>query len=157
LIPIELSINFLTYEGREYYCAFARDITARKRSEEALRRSEAFFTSVVENLPNMVFVKDAKELKFVRFNKAGEQLLGHSRKVLIGKNDYDFFTKEETGFCTETDRQVLHSGRLLDTPEELIQTRDRGERILHTKKVPIFDTDGAPQFQQANKMEAVRR
>jgi hypothetical protein len=52
---------------------------------------------------------------------------------------------------------VLHSGQLLDTPEELIQTRDRGERILHTKKVPIFDTDGAPQFQQANKMEAVRR
>jgi PAS domain S-box-containing protein len=47
----------------------------------------------------MVFVKDAKELKFVRFNKAGEQLLGHSRKVLIGKNDYDFFTKEGRAFA----------------------------------------------------------
>jgi len=175
LIPIEVSVNYLAYEGKEYHCAFVRDITARKRTEEALRRSEAFFTSMVENLPNMVFVKDATDLKFVRFNKAGEDLLGHPREALIGKNDYDFFSKEEADFFTENDRQVLQSGRLMDIPEESIQTRNKGARTLHTKKVPIFDTDGAPQFlmgisediterkqleaqfQQSKKMEAVGR
>ncbi len=146
LIPIEVSINHLFYEGKEYHCAFVRDITERKRAEEELRRSQAFITSVVENLPNMIFVKDATDLKFVRVNKAGEDLLGYSREVLIGKSDYDLFQKEEADFFTEKDRQVLESGRLLDIPEEPIETKDQGLRILHTKKIPICDDKGEPQY-----------
>ena len=146
LIPIEVSVNYLFHEGKEYHCAFVRDITERKRAEEALRRSQAFITSVVENLPNMIFVKDAKDLKFVRVNKAGEDLLGHSREVLIGKSDYDFFPKEEAGFFTAIDRQVLKTGSLLDIPEEPIETKHQGRRILHTKKIPIYDDTGEPQY-----------
>ena len=146
LIPIEVSVNYLSYEGKEYHCAFVRDITDRKRAEEELRRSQAFITSVVENLPNMIFVKDVKDLKFVRVNKAGEHLLGHSREVLIGKSDYDFFPKEEADFFTAKDRQVLKTSRLLDIPEESIQTKHQGLRILHTTKIPICDDTGEPQY-----------
>ena len=124
----------------------ARDITEQKRAREERRRSRAFITSVVENLPNMIFVKDAKNLKFIRFNKAGEDLLGYSREDLIGKTDYDLFPKAEADFFTETDRQVLKAGRLHDIPEESIQTRDKGQRILHTKKIPLLDADGTPQY-----------
>ncbi len=46
---------------------------------------------MLENLPNMVFVKDAEELKFVRFNRAGETPIGSPREELIGKNDHDLF------------------------------------------------------------------
>jgi len=35
-----------------------------------------------KNFPNMIFLKDAKELRFTRFNRAGEELLGHSRSDL---------------------------------------------------------------------------
>jgi two-component system, cell cycle sensor histidine kinase and response regulator CckA len=122
------------------------DITDRKQAEEILRRSEAFITSVMETLPDMVFVKDAQDLKFVRINKAGEDLLGYPRESLIGKSDYDFFPKPEADFFTDTDRQVLKSGRLHDIPEEPIQTSDKGQRILHTKKIPILDAAGAPQY-----------
>ena len=146
MIPIEVSVNYLSYEGKEYHCAFVRDITERKRAEEELRRSQALITSMVENLPNMIFVKDAKDLKFVRFNKAGEHLLGHSREVLIGKSDYDFFPKEEADFFTVIDRQVLKTGSLLDIPEEPIETKHQGRRILHTKKIPIYDDTGEPQY-----------
>ena len=55
--------------------------------EEELRRAEAFLDSVVENIPNMVFVKSAEDLRFVRFNRAGEELLGYSRSDLLGKNE----------------------------------------------------------------------
>jgi PAS domain S-box-containing protein len=122
------------------------DITERRRTEEALRRSEVFITSVVENLPNMIFVKDAKDLTFVRFNKTGEDLLGHSREALMGKSDYDFFPKEEADFFTQTDRQVLQTGGLLDIPEEVIETKHQGLRILHTKKIPIYDDTGEPRY-----------
>jgi two-component system, cell cycle sensor histidine kinase and response regulator CckA len=175
LIPVEVSVSYLFHEGKEYHCAFVRDITERNRAREAQRRSNAFITSMVENLPNMIFVKDAKNLKYIRFNKAGEDLLGYSREDLIGKSDYDVFPKAEADFLTETDRQVIQSGRLLDIPEESVMTRDKGQRILHTKKIPLLDPDGTPQyllgiseditehkrleaqFLQAQKMEAVGR
>ena len=122
------------------------DITERKDAEEELRRAEAFLDSVVENIPNMVFVKSAEDLRFVRFNRAGEELLGCSRSELLGKNDHDFFPAEEAEFFTSKDRQVLESGRLVDVPEERIQTREHGERYLHTRKIPILDADGHPAY-----------
>ncbi|MFH0821899.1 MAG: ABC transporter substrate binding protein, partial [Pseudomonadota bacterium] len=87
--------NLLFAEG------LCQDITDRKRAEEALREREEFLSSIVENIPDMIFIKDAKELRFVRFNKAGEKLLGYKREDLIGKNDYDFFPKEQADFFTK--------------------------------------------------------
>jgi len=125
---------------------FVKDITERRQAENALRESEEFLNSIVENIPNMIFVKDGKDLRFVRFNKAGKELLGYSSEELIGKNDYDFFPKDEADFFTSKDRVVLETGTLIDIPEELIQTRQKGERILHTKKIPLCDHQGVPQY-----------
>lgn len=122
------------------------DITERKNAEDALRESEKFLNSVFENIPDMIFVKDARDLRFVRFNKAGEDLLGFSREELYGKNDYDFFPRDEAAFFTEKDREVLKNRQLVDIPEEKIQTRLKGGRILHTKKIPIMDESGKPGY-----------
>jgi PAS domain S-box-containing protein len=121
------------------------DNTERKRDEEALTASQEFLSSIIENIPNMIFIKDAKELRFTRFNKAGEKLLGHSREELIGKNDYDFFIKEQADFFTKMDREVLESGQVLDIPEEAMDTA-AGRRILHTKKIPLMDRRGKPAY-----------
>src|SRR5262249_51736805 len=76
----------------------------------------------------------------------GEQLLGYSREELIGKSDYDIVPKVEADFFTTMDRQVLQQGHLLDIPEEPIETRWKGKRLLHTKKVPINGDDGTPLY-----------
>jgi PAS domain S-box-containing protein len=117
-----------------------------KKTEEQFRQSSNFLNTVLENIPNMIFVKDAKDLRFVRFNRAGEELLGHSREDLIGKNDYDFFPKEQADFFTAKDRDVLEKGKLLDIPEEPVNTLTKGERWLHTKKLPVMGEDGKPAF-----------
>lgn len=108
------------------------------RDHEALL---AFLGAIVENIPNMIFLKEEKELRFVLLNRAGEELLGLSRAELIGRNDYDFFPREEADFFTEKDRMVLQSGNLLDIREETIHT-SKGVRILHTKKLPISGLGG---------------
>jgi PAS domain S-box-containing protein len=124
-----------------------QDITERKRAEDELRRTNTFLDSIIENLPNMMFLKDAKTLRFVRFNRAGVNLLGCSEDDLLGKTDYDFFQKKELAdYFTEQDRQVLRGKEVVDIPEEPLQTRDKGERILHTRKVPILNANGEPEY-----------
>ncbi|TKB33489.1 MAG: response regulator [Nitrospira sp.] len=128
------------------YRGIDRDITERHRTAEETRHNQTLLASIIENIPHMIFVKDAKTLKFVRFNLAGEQLLGYPREELIGKSDYDFFSEQEADFFTSLDRKTLQLGQSLDIPEELIETRQKGKRLLHTKKVPINGEDGTPQY-----------
>jgi len=146
--PVSLSATAAYDESGRYLRSRATmfDITKRRSLEEALRESSAFLESIVENLPLMVFVKKAADLRFVKFNRAGEELVGHSRGELIGRNDYDFFPREQADFFTAKDREVLREGEVVDIAEEPIQTAHRGLRILHTRKIPLRGPDGEPRF-----------
>jgi two-component system, sensor histidine kinase len=130
-----------------------RELAEHQRTEEALARRTAeledarsFLDSVLENLPVMLFVKDAQDLRFVRWNRAEEEGLGIDRAAAIGKSDYDFFPEQQARFFEAKDRAVLTGGRMVDIPEEAIQTAHRGLRFLHTIKVPVRGADGTPKY-----------
>jgi PAS domain S-box-containing protein len=122
------------------------DITARKRIEHELKAANAFLDAIVENIPLMLFIKESQSLRFIRVNRTGEDLLGWPNQTLIGKTAYDFWPKEQAEFFIEKDRETLTNGSVVDIPEEPIQTRHQGVRLLHTKKVPIRDTAGHPMY-----------
>jgi PAS domain S-box-containing protein len=123
----------------------ALNITERKNAESELHKINTFLDSIVENIPNMLFVKEAENLNFERVNKAAEAILGHPRQELVGKDDYQFFPRAEADFFIAMDRRVLRDKQLLDIPEETVHT-PKGERILHTKKIPLLDEKGQPKF-----------
>jgi PAS domain S-box-containing protein len=116
-----------------------------RMAEERAVRASSLLDAIVENIPDMVFVKDAERLAFVRLNRAGEELLGMSRDDLLGKTDFDFFPPSEAEFFQAKDRETLYSTGLVDIAEEPIHTR-HGVRWLHTKKVPLLDATGKPQY-----------
>jgi two-component system cell cycle sensor histidine kinase/response regulator CckA len=103
--------------------------------------SAEFLCSIIDNLPLMVFVKDAAELRFELVNRAGEALLGHRREALIGRTDHDFFTKEQAEFFQAKDREAVASTGPIDVREEPISTLD-GVRWLRTVKMAIRDDAG---------------
>ncbi|MES1265188.1 MAG: PAS domain-containing protein [Variovorax sp.] len=120
-------------------------LTAGREAERDARTLSAFLDSIIENIPLMVFVKEARTLRFERFNRAGEELLGMSRQELLGKNDYDFFPREQADFFQAKDRDVLRGTSAVDIPEEPIET-PHGTRWLHTKKIPLRDRAGEPKY-----------
>ncbi len=119
-------------------------IDDRKQVQFELEKSRNMMNVIVENIPAMIFLKRAEDLKFELFNKAGEELLGYKRQSLIGKNDYDFFDKKQADFFTAKDREVLKSHHKLNIPEEFINSSDGSEKILHTRKVGLYDDKGNP-------------
>jgi len=56
VFPVEVTINHLEYAGREFYCAFARDMAERRRVLEALRESEERFRALVQNASDLIAV-----------------------------------------------------------------------------------------------------
>jgi PAS domain S-box-containing protein len=125
----------LAYERRE-----------RELAEKAANSAQAFLDSVIENIPDMIFIKDAQTLRFVRLNKAGEDLLGYPRDTLIGKNDRDLFAAEEAEFFAATDRETLAGRKVVNIEAEAVQTKNKGLRYLHTKKIPILGADGKARY-----------
>ncbi len=116
------------------------------RVKEKLRQSRGFLDSIIENLPSTVFIKDSGELRYILINKAGEELMECTRENIIGKNASEFLPEATAKTFNLNDREVLDKGRLMDIPEQSFQTFRHGERILHTKKIPLFNESGEPEY-----------
>jgi PAS domain-containing protein len=108
-----------------------RSDAQRRQADERTRNVQASLDSIIENVPNMVFVKEAADLRFVRINKAGEDLLGVTRDELIGRNDFDFFPREEAEFFTAKDRVALTAGALRTFPKSRSDAAQRYEVPSH--------------------------
>jgi PAS domain S-box-containing protein len=129
------------------YRGVDKDITERKKAEMELKESKALIEAVVENAPLMIFLKEATDLRFVIFNRAGEELLGYDRKDLIGKNNLDLFPPEQAAHFMAKDREVIDGEPgMLDIPEEPLLTAKKGQRLLHTRKVCIRGADGKTKY-----------
>jgi PAS domain S-box-containing protein len=122
------------------------DIAERRKVEAALSEKEEFLSTIVENIPVVLFVKDVGGLQLMQLNRAGEDLLGCAREDVYGKTDRDLFPKDVADRFTETDRKVLLEGCVLDIPRETIRTKEHDERILHTRKIPVYDNEGKPKY-----------
>ncbi|MFN6038657.1 MAG: PAS domain-containing protein, partial [Bacteroidota bacterium] len=128
-----------------FFITVFHDISNKKKSEIQKENTIVFLNSVIENLPNMVFIKDAEKLSFIKINKAGERLLGISRADLLGKTDFDFFPKKQAEYFVENDKNVIKNKTTLDIAEELIETKF-GSRWLHTKKIALSNNNHTPQY-----------
>jgi PAS domain S-box-containing protein len=141
-VPVEVSAHILP-DSR--WQAFVRDISERKRIEQELKAANASLDAIIENIPLVLFLKDAKSLRYLRLNRAGEDLLGWPKETFIGKNDYQLWPQTQAELFVEKDREALKD-KMIDIAEEPIQTHYQGVRLLHTKKVPILDSAGQPMY-----------
>ena len=120
--------------------------TQELRHENAERtRMESFLNSIVQNLPVAVVIKDARDLRFVLWNKANEGICGITSEEAVGRSDYDFFPKEQADQFVSRDREALLGNTLVENEEEIL-SRSNGRRILHSRKMSILGDNGQPSY-----------
>jgi len=119
---------------------------AKDTAERALGEQTNFYENIVQNLPGILFVKNVKKgFEYHMFNKEAARFFGYSSEEMIGKFDKDFFNESESDFFRTMDEATMNGRKIIDIPCEVVTTPS-GEAFLHTRKVPIYDTDGNPQY-----------
>ena len=118
------------------------DITERRRAEKERDRSRAFASTVIENVPATIIVKDAHDLRYMLINRAGEEYLGVSRGEIIGKTSEEMFPPNVAAQIAQHDRQLMESGETFITEEHPTTTPAGEIRIVSTSRAPIRDQDG---------------
>lgn len=122
------------------YDGLISDITERKLAEENLVKSEAFYHSLVEHLPQYIFRKDLDE-RFTFANQRFCSMLGKSLEGITGKTDFDFYPPELAAKYQRDDRYVIRTGKIFETIEE--NKSPGGERLyVNVIKTPIHDAAG---------------
>ncbi|MCB2200686.1 response regulator [bacterium] len=122
------------------------DIARREATEKRLFLAHEFLGRIIENIPNLVYLKQASDLRYVRINRAVEDFLGIDRNQLVGKTDHEFWPPEMADSFTRMDREVLTSKQPLSIPEEEVQDI-RGEiHYMRTRKVPVLNAAGEAEY-----------
>lgn len=111
----------------------------RKKIMEALRASENKYRTLLEELPEKVFLKDRNSV-YVSCNENYARDLKIKAEEIAGKTDYDFYPKELAEKYRADDRRIMKSGKTEDVNEKYIQ--NGRELIVHTVKTPVRDKEG---------------
>jgi PAS domain S-box-containing protein len=146
LIPVEVSVNHLAYEGKEYHCAFVRDITGRMQAESTLRQSEERYRSLVDNAPIGIFLNN-EEGKFVYVNREMQRILNAtSAEQLIGTSVFDRIAPEFHQVVTDCIRALMEDQQPVPSLDEQYVRLDGSRVDVAVTAIPS-SVGGTPMIQ----------
>jgi PAS domain S-box-containing protein len=120
------------------------DITKQKQAEEDIQHERILLRTLIDNLPDTIYVKDAEGRKIIA-NTADVIAIGFKTEGdVIGKTDLELFPNKIGLRGYNDDMEVLKTGEPLLNKEEFFYEKDGNQRWLLTSKVPVFDAEGKP-------------
>ncbi|MBC7811046.1 MAG: PAS domain-containing protein [Burkholderiales bacterium] len=134
----------LLYEGEIVtgFAGFVRDISDRKHTEEILATERNLLRTVIDLLPDHIFVKD-RQSRFIIGNRSVMDNVGvSSKEALVGMTNADFSPPEVAQQFHDDDQRVMQSGQALINREELDADANGNTRWFSTTKVPLQDSKG---------------
>lgn len=141
IIYVLISASLIDLDGITHILSITRDITNRKRAEEAFTQEKHLLDAIMNNLPDYIYFKDPKS-RFIRINKAHSQFFGLSDPAhAVGKTDFDFFTTEHAQQAYDDEQNIIRTGQLLKIEEKETHPNSP-DTWVSTVKVPLHDEDG---------------
>ena len=139
---VEITANYLKFDGKEYSFAFARDITERQRAEEELHQSRQMLQSVLDNIPQRVFWKDLNSI-YLGCNRAfASDAKLNSPAEIVGKSDLDLGFSEVADLYRADDKLVMEKGLPKLNYDEPQNKPGGNTRWVRTNKLPLRDREG---------------
>ena len=164
--PVEFSITAVRQNGNEFFCAFIRDITERKKAEAGLRESENRLRTIIQTEPECIKLI-GPEFELLEMNPAGlamiqadsiNQVIGHSVLGLVNPEHRDAFSdmvkdvfngKNKTMIFEITGLKGAH--RWIET--HMVPMRDSDERIASALAVARDITEQKKYEESLRKAE----
>ncbi|MCI0475612.1 MAG: PAS domain S-box protein, partial [Anaerolineales bacterium] len=144
MFPCEVSTRFVTIDGGSRVIAFVRDITERKRAEDARRAAEASYRDLFENVPDGVY-RSTLAGKFLTVNPALVQIFGYAstEELLAADIPHDFFYQPETRQAWI--EEILQKGELRNV-EATVKRKDGQPIVVLENCRVIRDAQGAAMY-----------
>ena len=170
VFPVEVTSNYIEFRGKEYTCAFAHDITERKRAEadilryaqdqetakvaqeedsaklvhlvEELAHERDLLGTLMDNVPDAIYFKDSQS-RFTRINTSQARLLGVAdSRAALGKTDFDFFPPEDAQAYYAAEQKIIESGEPVIGALERHSDASGKFQWFSNTEVPIKDAQG---------------
>jgi PAS domain S-box-containing protein len=136
-IPVEVSARLAEIDGKTFSVAFARDITERKRAEEALRNSEAKYRRIVDTANEGIWVSEGADLLATFVNARMAEMLGYPQEEMLGRPYTDFMFEED---IPDHQQRINNRRRAISEHYERRFRRKDGQTVwFHVSAVPILD------------------
>jgi diguanylate cyclase (GGDEF)-like protein/PAS domain S-box-containing protein len=129
-----------------YFIRIVMDISQRKQAEEFVARERALLRTIIDSLPDYIYVKDTSG-RFQLGNEAWLKARGRSAEEVAGKTVFELFSGELAEGMAAEDQAIVESGTPLLDVEQRVVVRARDgklgeERWSSKTKVPMRDADG---------------
>ena len=137
VFPVDITVNYLKFNGNEYNCAFARNITERKKAEENLSKSRYFSELVINSLPGVFYLVD-NEGNFHKWNKNAETVTEYSADEIKEMKTIEFFEGEDKKLIAEKSQEVFDKG-VSYAEADLVSKSGRKTRYYFTGHLLTID------------------
>jgi PAS domain S-box-containing protein len=117
------------------------DVTGQRKSQAILERTEEFLATIVENVPEGILVKDARNLRYLFVNKAAEEMIGMSRGQIMGKTARELFPAQAAELIEKRDRQLLERKQQLEVIVDTVDNPIKGRRTIAVRRLQIGGPD----------------
>jgi PAS domain S-box-containing protein len=142
LLPLEIGVQTIAVEGHQYIQSIARDISERKQAEEALARERNLLRTLIESIPDAIYVKDSAS-RFLVANQASLRGMGAEKEGdILGKSDLDYYPRELAERYYADEQALLARGEALINQEEPFVSAAGEQRWVAATKAPLRDSEG---------------
>ena len=145
-IETEIYSRVLHYEGRAAVLVAVRDVTEQRKAEVERDRARAFLDTVIENVPMTIFVKSARDQRYMLVNRAAEELWGVPRGDVIGKTAHQLFPAATADAIQARDKELLESKSKLMHATHRVAMPNNDTRLVTSRRITILGEEGEPQY-----------
>ena len=138
VFPVEVTVNYLKFGGKEYNCAFVKDITERKKAEEALRENEEKYRAIFESINDVYFRTDS-DGRVTLISPSVRIQAGWDPEEIVGKQVADFYLNPDDH--KKTMEKLNESGVVNDYELKLL-AKDGSVIETSASSNLVFDKNG---------------